>query len=93
MFLLDSHNHNTSGLHDPNGKAVLLKFSIVSSLNNYIKYIFESSSNNSLETQYSPQYICIEITEETRNEVLKKIQGKRKSLYKKTITPSNLQKF
>ena len=70
MFSFDSQSHDTSGFHEPNGKAVLRKFSVVSSLNN-IKHFFESSSDNSLETQYSLQYIRIEITEETRNEVKK----------------------
>ena len=70
MFSFDSQSHDTSGFHEPNGKAVLRKFSVVSSLNN-IKHFFESSSNNSLETQYSLQYISIDITEETRNEVKK----------------------
>ena len=62
MFLFDLHSWNTYGLHDPNGQAVLLSFSTVSSLNDYIKSFYEISSNISSETQYHLQYISIERT-------------------------------
>ena len=84
VFLFDSHNRNTYGLHDPNGQAVLLSFSTVSSLNNYIKSFYEISSNISSETQYDLQYISIEVTTEIKKEIVSKLGRKRKAVYNKS---------
>ena len=69
VFLFDSHSRNTYGLHDPNGQAVLLSFSTVSSLNNYIKSFYEFSSNMSSETRHDLQYISIDITAEIKRKL------------------------
>ena len=84
QYGLDSHSRNTCSLHDPNGRAVLLSFSIVSSLNNYIKSFYEISSNISRETQYDLEYISIEITNEIKKEIVSKLGRKRKAVYSKS---------
>ena len=71
-------------MHDPNGQAVLLNFSTVSSLNNYIKSFYEISSNISSETQYDLQYISIEVTTEIKKEIVSKLGRKRKAVYNKS---------
>ena len=46
VYVFDSHSRNSNGFHNPNGKAILLKFCSINSLNNYVKgcarYIFAS---------------------------------------------------
>ena len=84
MFLFDSHSRNTYGLHDPTGQAVLLSFSTVSSLNNYIKSFYEFSSNMSSETRHDLQYISIDITAKIRKEIVSKLGSKRKAVYNKS---------
>ena len=65
----------------------------MSSLGNYIKKFFESSSNISLKTQSDLQCIIIVITEETRNEVLKNYEVKENLWAIEIIIPSKLQMF
>ena len=45
MFTFDSRRRNTDGLHDPNGRGVLLSFSTASSLNDNVKSFYEISRN------------------------------------------------
>ena len=52
FFLFDSHIRNIDGFNDPNGRAVLLEFRTMMSLNNFIKSVFENCTGVSLETQY-----------------------------------------
>ena len=52
FFLFDSHSPNIDGFNDPNGRAVLLEFCTMMSLNNFIKSFFERCTGVSLETQY-----------------------------------------
>ena len=52
FFLFDSHNRNVYGFHDPPGHDILLKFSSISYLNNYIKSFYEDSTSISFVTQY-----------------------------------------
>ena len=79
VFLFDSHSRNINGRHDPNGQAVLLKFSLLSCVNNYIKSFYEDSLNISPETQYDLQYISVDLTEESKNQIVSVIRRKRKS--------------
>ena len=74
IFVFDSHSRNADGYHDPNGKAILLGFCFVSSLNSYIKYFFENSTSISLETHYDLQCISVEIAEKNKIEMLTKIR-------------------
>ena len=60
LFLFDSHSRYTYGLHDHDGRVLLLRLSTVSSLNMYIKSFYDISSNISSETQYGLQYISID---------------------------------
>lgn len=57
----------------------------MSRFNKYFKCFFQGSSNAFLENQYVLQYISVEIIEETRNEVLKKMQMARKFFYIKNF--------
>ena len=84
VFLFDSHSRNTCGLHEPNGQAVLLSFSTVSSLNKYIKSFYEISSNISSEAQYNLEHISIEITNEIKMEIVCKLGRKRRTVYNKS---------
>ena len=84
MFLFDLHSWNTYGLHDPNGQAVLLSFSTVSSLNNYIKSFYEFSSNMPSETRHDLQYISIDITAEIKKKMVSKLGSKCKAVYNKS---------
>ena len=84
LFVSDSHRRNADGYHDPNGKAILLEFRLVSSLNSYIKSFFENSTSISLETQYDWQCISVEIVENDKTEILTKIRLKRKCVYHKS---------
>ena len=79
FFIFDSHSHNTTGFHVRNGKAVLLKFSTISSVNNYIKVFYEN--NISFETQYDLQYINVEIMEASKNGILDILRHKHKTSY------------
>ena len=78
LFVFDSHSRNADGYHDPNGKAILLEFRLVTSLNSHIKFFFENSTSISLETQYDLQCINVEILENDKTETLTKIRLKRK---------------
>ena len=84
LFVFDSHSRNADGYHDSNGKAILLEFHLVSSLNSYIKSFFENSTSISLETQCDLQCISVEIVENDKTEILTKIRLKRKCLYRKS---------
>ena len=68
FFIFYSHSHNTTGFHEANGKEVLLKFSTISSVNNYNKAFYEN--NISFYTQYDLQYINVEIMEASKNGIL-----------------------
>ena len=63
---------------------MLLSFSNVGSLNNYIKSFYEISSNISCETQYDLQYVSIEITDEIKNEIVSKLGRRRKAVCNKS---------
>ena len=52
---------------------MLLSFSTISSLNNYIEPFYDISSNISSETPFELQYISIEITNEIKKEVESKL--------------------
>lgn len=82
FFIFDSHGRNTTGFHDTNGKVVLVKFSAISSVNNYIKTFYEN--NISFQTQYDQQYVSVEIMEASKNCILGKPRPKRKSSYNKS---------
>ena len=83
FFLFDSHSRNIDGFNDPNGRAVLLEFRTMMSLNNFIKYFFENYTGVSLETQYDLQYICVQISDNLKQEILQSLERKRRSLHKK----------
>ena len=53
FFIFDSHGRNTTGFHDTNGKVVLVKFSAISSVNNYIKTFYEIIFPSKLSMIYS----------------------------------------
>lgn len=57
MYLIDNHRKNV--FHDPNRKAILLKFCFINSLNNYFTLFYDSII--SIDTQYGLKYIGIEI--------------------------------
>ena len=84
VFVCEFHSRNTAGHHDANGKAILLEFCLVSSLNSYIKFFYENSTSISLETQYDLQCISAEVVQENKTELLTKIRLKRKYLYHKS---------
>ena len=89
FFIFDSHSRNTTGFHDPNGKAVLLKFSTLSSVNNYIKTFYEN--NISFQTQYNLQYINVEIMEASKNGILDILRRKRKASYNKSYKSKQIK--
>ena len=89
IFVFDSHSRNADGYHDPNGKAILLEFCLVSSLNSYIKSFFENNTSISLETQCDLQCISVEIVEKNKTEILTKIRLKRKYVYHKSYYGKN----
>ena len=78
VYVFDSHSRNSSGFHDSNGKAILLKFSSINLLNNYFKPFYNSMV--SVDTQYDLKYVGIEIDLNRRNEISCKLQRKRKVL-------------
>ena len=57
-YFFHFHSRNSNGFHDPNGKAVLLKFYFINSLNNYLKSFYDSMV--SIDTQYGLKYVGIE---------------------------------
>ena len=59
VYVFDSDSRNSSGFHDSNGKAILLKFCSVNSLNNYLNWFYYSMV--SIDTQYDLKYVGIEI--------------------------------
>ena len=79
FYVFDSHSRNSKGFHDPNGKAILLKFCSITSVNNYLKVFY--SSIVSLDTQYDLQYVSIDIDRNSINEIKVKLQRKRKLQY------------
>ena len=89
LFVFDSHSRNADGYHDSNGKAILLEFHLVSSLNSYIKSFFENSTSISLETQYDFQCISVDIVENNKTEILTKIRLKREYVYHKSYYEEN----
>ena len=89
LFVFDSHSRNADGYHDSNGKAILLEFRLVSSLNSYIKSFFENSTSISLETQYDFQCISVDIVENNKTEILTKIRLKREYVYHKSYYEEN----
>ena len=81
----DSHSRNTNGYHDPNENAVLLKFCLISSPNNYIKTFSENNTSISLDTQYGDlQYISVEIVEQNKTVDVKRKYSYHRSYYGKT---------
>ena len=89
MFIFDSHSRNTNGYHDPNGKAILLEFCLVTSQNSYIKPFYEDSTNISLKTKYDLQYISVEMVQQNETEILTKIRLKRKYSHHKSYYEEN----
>ena len=79
FYVFDSHSRKGKGFHDPNGKAILLKFCSITSVNNYLKVFY--SSIVSLDTQYDLQYVSIDIDRNSINEIKVKLQRKRKLQY------------
>ena len=79
FYVFDSHSRNSKGFHDPNGKAILLKFCSITSVNNYLMVFY--SSIVSLDTQYDLQYVSIDIDRNSINEIKVKLQRKRKLQY------------
>ena len=79
FYVFDSHSRNSKGFHDPNGKAILLKFCSITSVNNYLKVFY--SSIVSLDTQYDLQYVSIDIDRNSINEIKLKLQRKRNLQY------------
>ena len=79
VYVFDSHSRNRYGFHDPNGKAILLKFSSINYLNNYLKSFYNSMV--SIDTQYDLKYVGIEIDLNKRNEIHSKLQRKHKVLH------------
>ena len=69
FFLFGSHSHNIDGFNDPNGRAVLLEFRTMMSLNNFIKSFFENCNGVSLKTQYDLQYIGAQISGNLKQEI------------------------
>ena len=82
VYVFDSHSCNSNGFHDPNGKAILLKFCSINYFNNYLK----SFSMVSIDTQYDLKYAGIEIDLNKRNEIRSKLQRKRKVLYNRNYS-------
>ena len=89
LFVFDSHSRNADGCHDSNGKAILLEFRLVSSLNSYIKSFFENSTSIFLDTQYDLHCISVEIVENDKTEMLTKIRLKGKCVYHKSYYEKN----
>ena len=83
FFLFDSHICNIDGFNDPNGRAVLLEFRTMMSLNNFIKSFYENCTGVSLGTQYDLQHIGVQISDNLKQEILQSLQRKRKSLHNK----------
>ena len=79
FFLFDSHSHNI-GLNDPNGRAVILEFCTMMSLNNFIKSFFENCTGVSLEKQYDLQYIGVQISDNLKQDILLSLQHEQKRL-------------
>ena len=79
VYVFDSYSRNSSGFHDSNGKAVLLKFCSINSLNNDLKSFYYSMI--SIDTQYDLKYVGTEIDLNRRNEINCKLQCKHKVLY------------
>ena len=92
FFLFDSHNRNVYGFHDPPGHDILLKFSSISYLNNYIKSFYEDSTSISFVTQYDLHWftliymIYIETQENSKNEILTTLARKRKAIYNRVFS-------
>ena len=84
FFLFDSHSDNIDGFNDPNGRAVLLEFRAMMSLNNFVKSFFENCTV-SLETQYDLQYIGVQISDNLKQEILQSLQRKQKVCITKCI--------
>ena len=79
VYVFDSYSRNSSGFHDSNGKAILLKFCSINSLNNDLKSFYYSMI--SIDTQYDLEYVGPEIDLNRRNEINCKLQCKHKVLY------------
>ena len=79
IHVLNSQSRNSSGFHDANGKAILLKFCSINSLSNYLKSFYYSMV--SIDTLDDLKYVAIEIDLSRRNEINFKLQRKRKVLY------------
>ena len=70
VFLFDSHSRNDQGFHDPDGKATLLEFRSMTSLNKFLKTFFIENVDVSAETQYDLQYISINVSGENKHQIL-----------------------
>ena len=68
-FLFDSHSRNIEGFPDPIGRAVLLEFTLVRSLNNCIKNFYQVNVPNSSLLQYDTDYIKADISAENISNV------------------------
>ena len=69
---------------------VLIKFSAISSVNNYIKVFYEN--NISFETQYDLQYINVEIMEASKNGILDILRCKHKTSYNMSYKTKQIKK-
>ena len=58
--MFDSHSHNSNGFHDSNGKAILLNFCSINSLNSYFKSFYYSMV--SIDTEYDLKYVVLKLT-------------------------------
>ena len=90
VFLFDSHGRNNQGFHDPNGKATLLEFRSMTSLNNVLKTFFIENVSVSAETQCDLQYISVNVSDENKHQILDSLGGRRrKSFYNGTYSESH----
>ena len=90
LFLFDSHSRNNQGFHDRNGKATLLEFRWMTSLNNFLKTFFIENVSVSAETQYDLQYISVNVSDENKHQILDSLGGRRrKSFYNGTYSESH----
>ena len=88
VFLFDSHCRNDEGFHDHNGKATLLEFKSMTTLNNFLKTFFIENVVVSAETQDDLQYISINVSEENKHQILDSLGKRRKSFYDRTYSAS-----
>ena len=88
VFLFDSHSRNNQGFHDPNGKATLLEFRSMLSLNNFLKIFFLENFGASADAQYDLQYISVTVSDESKHQILDSLGRRKKSFYNRTYSES-----